>query len=174
MIKIIQKDLYQYNYDKNRLPQKPFIDDLKNIAQNNTLNLKNKFENFIIKKETTKNINKKNLKPEIKKPDINSFKSDICNKNIYFIYSSPHSSKTKAIDNHQELKITYENSLFINVDNILESKPEYSTYKIFDFIIRVPNKNRLSVPNDNRFTHSTILKNGKRILISAFCDYKTN
>lgn len=59
MIKIKQKDLYQYNYDKKRLIQKPFIDDLKNINPNNTLNLKNKFENLIIKKEITNNVNKK-------------------------------------------------------------------------------------------------------------------
>lgn len=169
-----QKDLYQYNYDKNRLIQKSFIDDLKNITPNNTLNLKNKFENLIIKKETTTNVNKKKPNCETKKQDINSFKSDICNKNIYFIYSSPHSSKIKVIDNHKELKITNENSLFINVDNILESKPEYSTYKILDFIIRVPNKNKLFVPNDDRFTHSTILNNGKRILITASSDYKTH
>lgn len=157
------------SYSYNRLMRDKPIIEIKGIEQNNTLKLKNIFEKLIKDEVKTNKIQY----IENKEKNLNTFKNDIYNKNIYFIYSSPHARKLKVIDNHNDLKISPENSLFINVDNILESNPDYSIYKITDFIIKVPNKNKNLVSDDTRFPHNIELKNGKKILIATYGDYKS-
>lgn len=167
----IQNNIFNRNFNSYKsfaynIKEKPF-------NTNNTATLLNKFENIIKSNEDNKNyLQTKNniIKKEktLEKPieNIDIFKKDLLNKNLYLIYSSPNSKKITLIHNHNENRINTTNAIFINMFDLLKNEPDGSICKINNFIIKIPNKNVNLSNCDSRFTDDVTLKNGKKILIS--------